>query len=123
MINNDAQTIRSAAILTNGYVSATIQTVTNASQLNVLVQFTKGSLTSASLKFEYSNDGTTWYQETFEALSGGVSTATAGIHTFDTTGNYQFSLPNSNYQFRVSAIGTGTVTSSSMRIDLQQGNA
>jgi len=58
-------TIRASAILTNSYVAGT--TINNANhedQLIIYVDFTIGSLTSAELKVEFSDDDITYYQET-----------------------------------------------------------
>lgn len=114
--------VRAAAILTNAYVAGTVLSYVNANpalrnQLNLLVDFTIGSLTSVSLKVEYSHDGTNYYQETFEAISAGVSTLSLGVYTIAVTGKYTINIPIKAAYIKVSSIGTGTVTSSSLQID------
>lgn len=114
--------IRAAAILTTSYVAATVIGPTTGApalrnQMNLLVKFTVGSLTSCEIKVEYSHDGTTYYQDTFESISGGTSTLSLGNYTFTSTGNYVISLPIKFNYVKVSAKGTGTVTSSSLLLD------
>lgn len=128
--------VRSAAILTGSYVAGNVigpkgTAGTNAAdanpirgnQLILLVDFTIGSLDDAQIKVEFSHDGTTYYQETFSAVSSGVSTETLGVHKFTATGKYRIAIPIKDANIRVSAIGTGTATSSSMKIDAILGTA
>lgn len=114
--------VRTAAILTTSYVAGTVLNPFNATpalrnQLNLLIQFTVGSLTSAEVKVEFSHDGVTYFQDTFESISGGSSTLSLGNYTFSSTGNYTISLPIKFNYIKVSAKGTGTVTSSSLTVD------
>lgn len=124
----NAYNIRASAILTTSYVAGTILAPNSASgnvvanpsqqnQLELLVKFTIGSLTDAQIKIEFSTDGVTYYQETFSAISAGVDTLTLGIHKMTTTGNYRISTPIKDNYIKISAIGTGTVTSSLLQID------
>jgi len=113
--------IRAAAILTGSYFAGTVLDFKNANpalrnQLNLLVQFTIGSLTTAEIKVEYSHDGTTYFQETFESISSGISTTTLGVYQLSATGNYVISIPIKFSYIKVSAKGTGTATGSSMTI-------
>lgn len=114
--------IRSAAILTNGYVAGTVLGPTNGNpsaynQLVIYWSFTIGSLTSGELKVEFSHDGTTYYQETFSAVAGATSTDVSGIHTVTTTGNRRISIPIKDNYVKISVQGTGTVTSSSATVN------
>ena len=114
--------VRASAILTNSYVPGTVLNYTNANpalrnQLNILVNFTKGLITSAEIKVEYSSDGVNFFQDTFEAISAGTSTLSLGEYTIAATGNYIISIPIKAAYIRISAKGTGTVTSSLMEID------
>ena len=114
--------IRSAAILTTGYVAGTVLSPTNGypakyNQLIVLADFTIGSLTDAQLKIEFSHDGTTYYQESFSSISGGTDTVSAGVHKFTASGKYRIAIPIKDNYIKISVIGTGTVTSSSMTVD------
>ena len=113
--------IRSAAILTTGYVAGTVLNYSNANpalrnQLNLLVKFTIGSLTDARIKVEFSHDGSTYFQDTFELISGTTSTLSLGEYVLTGTGNYVISIPIKFSYIKVSAKGTGTVTSSSLAI-------
>ena len=107
--------------MTNAYVAATdIDAADNVSlynQLILLIKFTIGSLTDLDIKVEFSHDGTTWYQETFENISGAESTESLGHHTYAATGNYVLAVPLKYNKIRVSAIGNGTVTSSLLQLD------
>lgn len=117
--------VRSAAILTSSYVAGTVigptseggLTPSQGNQLIVYVSFTIGSLTSGELKVEFSNDGSTYYQQTFTSVSGGTSTATIGNYTWTATGNYRFEIPIKDAYIKISVKGTGSVTSSSMTVD------
>jgi hypothetical protein len=120
--------IRSAAILTNAYVAGTTlgaETTTTLSQPNeynqlvLLISLTKGSLTSAEVKVEFSPDNTTYYQETAEKVDTATGIATDAVieHQFTATGNYRLAIPCTDRYIKVSAKGTGTVTSSSMTIN------
>lgn len=111
--------VRAAAILTTGYVAGTV--IDNAygyNQLDILWKFTLGSLTSGELKVEFSIDnGTSYYQDTNAAVSAGTTTVTLNEYTQTATGNYRISIPISARLVKISAKGTGTVTSSSCKID------
>lgn len=112
-------TVRAAAILTGSYVAGTvIENKGRSNTLDILAAFTIGSLTDAQIKVEYSTDGTTYYQEAGSAYSAGVSTEALEAHKIAATGNYQFriAIPNVPY-IKISSIGTGTATSSSLAIN------
>ena len=111
--------VRAAAILTNGYVAGTvIERARPFDYLQLLVDFTIGSLTSLDIIVEFSNDnGTTWFQQTATTYTGGVTTAVANNYAITATG--KLALPPIQImadQIRVSAHGTGTVTGSSAAI-------
>lgn len=125
--------VRSAAILTGSYVAGTILAPTSESgeasanpsaynQLILYVSFTIGSLTNADIKVEFSHDGSTYYQETFSNISSGTDTMTVGIHRFGATGNFRIEIPIKDNYIKISAIGNGTATGSSMKIDAVLGN-
>lgn len=114
--------VRAAAILTGSYVAGTVLSPFNGNpalrnQLNLLIDLTIGSLTSAEVKIEWSHDGVTYFQDTFESIAAGTSTLSLGNYTIASTGTYTLSLPIKFSYIRVSAKGTGTVTSSSMTIN------
>lgn len=112
--------VRAAAILTNAFVAGTVlgptERLEDYEQLVILVSFTIGSLTTCEVKLEFSNDGVTYYQETFEDLAGTNATASLGQHQYSATGNYTIERPIKFRYVRVSAQGTGTVTSSSLTL-------
>lgn len=124
--------VRSAAILTNAFVAGTILAPNDVTgnknanpsgenQLIVYVKFTLGSLTDGQVKIEFSHDGTNFYQESFSSISAGVDTVSLGAHKFTASGNYRIAVPIKDNFIRISAIGTGTVTSSSMTVDATLG--
>lgn len=116
------ETIRAAAILTTSYVAGTVLGPLTGgnpalrNQLNLMVDFTIGSLTSAEIKVEYSLDGTNWHQETFEAITGATAVMSLGVYQLSATGKYVISIPIKFAYIRVSSKGTGTVDDSSLAI-------
>lgn len=114
--------VRSAAILTDAYVAGTI--LTDCESYNALfidAYFTIGSLTNAILKVEFSEDGTNYTQETHNSVTTSVNTHTAGTHLIAATGNYSIYVPLSAKYVKISSIGTGTATSSSLKVDVRLG--
>lgn len=122
-------TVRAAAILTNGFVAGTVlggglDLVEGQNQLVIYIAFTIGSLNDGRIKVEFSPDNTTWYQETEAAtLTAGVLADTNVVHAYAAAGNYRISVPIKDRYIRISAIGTGTVTDSSMAITAVIGTA
>jgi len=116
------KSVRSAAILTNSYVAGTtIENVHDMNQLNILVSFTIGSLTTGDIKVEFSHDNTTFYQQATISVSSGVITTSLANYAFGATGNYTLDIPIQARFIKISAKGTGTVTSSTMTIDATVG--
>ncbi len=122
--------LRSSAILTTSYVAADViggdvsqqHVVRGSNQLIILADFTIGSLTSLELKVETSIDGLSWYQESFGSISAGTDTVSLGEHTNTATGKYRIPIPVNEPYIRISAKGTGTVTSSLLQLDAIIGN-
>lgn len=138
--------IRDAAILTTSYVIGNIiGKVPNTlaanpptpiyiggpvgllNQLILYVDFTKGSLTTAELIVEFNNDCTDdngWYQETEDdiAASTGIITERNVVRQFGASGKYRIPIKINDQFIRVSIKGTGTVTSSSAKINAIIGN-
>ena len=82
-MNQDFTTksVRAAAILTGSYVAGTvIDTGGIYNQVLLNVVYTKGSLTSAEIKIEFSSDNLTFYQETNPSVSTGTTTETLAEH-------------------------------------------
>lgn len=120
-VTYEQKTIRSAAILTNAYVAGTVITdLEQKNQMGLCVDFTIGSLTDLRVKVEYLV-GNTYYQETFSAVSAGVSTDTLGEHKIAATGKYYIPIPIKCSAVKVSFKGTGTVDGSSVSAELVYG--
>lgn len=111
------KSVRSAAILTNSYVAGNV--IDNANSYNTMqlfVDFTVGSLTDCQIKIEFSIDGTDYYQHSYDSIAAGVNSITPSVIKLTATGKPVYTLPiNANY-IKISAIGTGTVTTSSLKI-------
>jgi hypothetical protein len=112
-------TVRAAAILTTGYVAGTV--LEGCEKFNVLslnYDFTVGSLTDCQIKVEVSTNGTDYYQLVSDSITAGVNTV-AGL-VYKLTGTLKGATTplsiNTKY-IKISAIGTGTVTDSSLKID------
>lgn len=125
MIENDKTAIFSAltALDSSVYTAGTVTPVPNASQLNISLVYTKGDETSVQVKCEFSPDGTNWYQQTSEEISGGVASAYLQTHSYAATGNYMISTPASTYKFRISVKCTGGTPTGTLAASLQRGNA
>ena len=115
--------VRSSAILTGSYVAGTVVDLLidrvqqeYATQMIATINFTKGSLTSAEYKFEFSSDQETWGQETAGSVATGTITDTLAEHTIAATGVYDIPVPVGKRYVRISAKGTGTATGSLMSI-------
>lgn len=110
--------VRSAAILTNSYVAGDVlEGCEKYNALSLLIDFTKGSLTDAQIKVEVSADGTNYYTMLADSVSAGVNTVAGLVYklTVNTAGSTTPLAINNKY-IKISAIGTGTVTSSSLAI-------
>lgn len=115
--NYISKVIRSAAILTGSYVAGTtLEDLQSQDKLVLLVDFTKGSLTTAEIKIEYSHDGSNWFQESAKSTSGGTVTETLVEHQLSASGKYNIPLDMKARYAKVSAKGSGTATGSSLAI-------
>ena len=120
----DKQEIRASAVLTDAYVATTKQEIVDVNQLVLYVDFTIGSLTSAEMKIEFSNDDSSWFQEASQVSGGsGLFTLNPLVRKFDATGKKRIAIPVTDRYVRVSVKGTGTVTDSLMAIELQLGSS
>lgn len=114
----ELKSVRTSAILTNAYVAGTVlKDCENKNQLILYVDFTLGSLTSVSLKIEFSPDGDNYYQESLGTILANDITEAGVTHTLTATGKVAIALPIKCSYIKVSAIGTGTVTNSLLAID------
>ncbi len=112
------EAIRASLILTDTYVAGTvIDLKTKYDKIALLLDFTKGSLTTAEIKIEFSPDNTNWYQEVSSSASGGTITDTLVEHQIGATGKYRLVLKTLDRYMRVSVKGTGTMTNSLMKVD------
>ena len=117
MNNYEPRSVRDAAILTTSFVAGTlIEDVKQNNQLVLLVDFTKGSLTTAEIKLEFSDDGTNFYQEASSSVAAGVDSLSALERQLDADASIAIYVPIKAAIIRVSAKGTGTVTGSEMAI-------
>lgn len=124
--------VRSAAILTGAYVAGTTLSGTSnnedknlagMNQLMVLIDFTIGSLTDGRVKIEFSADGTNFYQEVFQSIAADVDTMSLGYHKMTASGSYRLPVEIKDRFIKISAIGTGDTTGSSMTINAAIGIA
>lgn len=121
------KTLRSSLVLTNSYVASTQLDIGNANAVMVLTNFTKGSLTNAMLRFDTSEDASTWFPCELErngavTASGDEAQANelATVHVLTPSGasaTYAHMLRADKgavlgQYFRARILGTGTVTSS-----------
>jgi hypothetical protein len=110
--------IRASLILTDAYVAGTVLDLSaKYDKIALLIDFTKGSLTTAEYKIEFSPDNTNWYQETASVITTGVSADTLVSHQIDATGKYRILIPVVDRYMKVSVKGTGTMTNSLMKVD------
>jgi len=111
--NRKSRTVRTAAVLTTAYVASAAIPIGNNNQVILLCAFTKGSSDGVKFKVEFSEDNSTWYQETDQSLSSSLVTHTVIERTEVATNNFQVSIPLLSAFYRVSskAITTGTGTS------------
>lgn len=119
--SNYSVTVRASAILTGSYVPSTSISSTDANQLLFDVGVVNGSLTSVSMKVEFSNDGITWFSDAYSNNASGTTSSTEWqvpalerVYTL-TTGNYAIPVPAyRSPNVRASFRGNGTPTSSSL---------
>ena len=116
--------VRSSLILTDTYVAGTVIEIPESfNQLNLLVDFTKGDLTTCELKIEYSLDGLGYYQKNTVSYSDGIATLEPLEYQMDTTRKAVIEV-NVKYKYaKVWIKGTGTVTNSLAAITAVVGNA
>ena len=122
----EKKVLRASAVLTGSYVAvthgpqggSTANDPVENSKFVLLIGFTKGSLDSMELKVEFSDDDSTYYQETnASGPVAGESTLTQNTYTIEASGNYVLDLDITTRYVKVSVIGTGTVTNSLLTLD------
>jgi hypothetical protein len=124
-------TVRSAAILTTSYVGSSSIAGQYQNQLVCLVSLTfDAAQTSAEVKFQFSNDDSTWFDEaerqstTVTAASGldeAIGLVYSKIYQVNDTSKLVLSAPFMAKYARVAIKGQGTLTSSSATISCYAG--
>ena len=111
-------TIREADPLTTSYITSDSFNIQGANQLQLLISFIKGESNGCRLKMEFSEDETTWYQESMVSEFPAVNDVkhTPITRKVEDSVNLVLSLPISASFFRIStqAIISGTDTSLSI---------
>lgn len=111
-------TVRESAPLTTSYVSSDSFNIQGANQLQLLVSFIKGESDGCRLKIEFSEDESTWYQESMvsEFPAANDVKHTPITRKVENSANLVLSLPISASFFRISvqAVMSGTDTSLSI---------
>lgn len=117
-----SSTIRSAAILTTGYVTGSAIQIDDRNQLNLLISYTKGSSTGCKIKVEVRyEDSTKWYRtQTASVDASGNVTLKDATYIRATSGNIVIDIPVSYYECRVSVLASGSGTGTSMSIVLSE---
>ena len=117
--------VRSSAILTNSPVTHNIpeedgtkKDVSGANEISWMFYYTKGSLTSLTIKVEKSTDGSHWVPETVSNFNNSpITLDQTGTFTTTHDGNFVLSYPLSARFARVTVTGVDTLTSSLLAID------
>lgn len=115
---------RAGAAVTTSYVAGNVIDAWKYDQLIIFLSNTKASLTSTEFIVEFSPDGTNWYQESAESISGGTATDRELAHTIVAANQsasaqgYRFAIPITDRYIRISVKGTGTVAASSVSLDV-----
>jgi len=112
---------RTAAALTTSYVETNSVPISGFKSIIIEISVTKGSLTSFEMQLFVSDDNSTFYQETTEAVSGGTITLSDGVYSkslSSATENFFVKLTiNSEYvMFKVKGTGTATGSSCAMKV-------
>lgn len=123
-----SRVIRPSAVLTASYVFTTGVDVRSCNQAALLVDFTKGSLTTGEIKAQGSQDGTTWYDIPFSNTTAGTTSSNeflaplrVYVHQMDASSTHIVYVPLVLKWFRIGYKGTGTVTNSLGAVTLVAG--
>ena len=115
--------IRAAAVLTNAYVAADTIEAGNYKKIIVYVDFTKGSLTSLDIKAEWADTpGGTFRAEPTESNNAGVITSFNTTWNYTADANRPIKLSVQDRFLKISAIGNGTLTGSSLTLTAKGAN-
>ncbi len=115
--------LRSSAILTNNYVSTDYIVLYGHTDIGLLVELTKGSLTSVEYKLWFSYNGVDWFQQMTMIKTATTRTLASSNQTIDISGLgatilFYTSLPNRADYFKLDIKGTGTVSGSLCAVNL-----
>ena len=112
------ENLRTAAVLTGAYVYTTSKVSESFDVITLDIVFVIGSLTSAEIVIEFSQDDATWFQQAFVAdPSGGFRAISVSPMQMTASGSYSISFTPYHKYCRIGIKGTGTVTDSSASID------
>lgn len=107
---------RAAAALTTSYVYTEKIDCSMRNQLCLYIDYTKGSSDSAEILVEFSEDGTNWYSETFQAVSTTTETDHIGVHTMTVAGSRRLMIPIMDRYVRFGCKATTSGTGTSMKL-------
>lgn len=113
-------TVREDAILTTGFVATNHWDMANYSYGALYFKITQGSLTELQWYVEYSIDGTTWYRQLAEQVSLTDIENAEPPNSLPLSGdaNRVKVVPNLGRYMRLQVKGVGTVTASSLQVDI-----
>lgn len=120
------QIVRASSQPTASYVAGTvIEHVHLRNQLMLYVDVTIGTATSVSVKIEFSDDNTNWYQETAEVIDAttGIITHTAVERRWTANAAQRVAIPTLDKYIKISTKGTGTLTTTTVGIKAITGRA
>lgn len=91
--------------LTIPNVASEVMNIQGANQVQLLIGFTKGNSAGCRLKIEFSEDQTTWYQESMVSAFPVENEVESKLvmRRINETGNYVISIPVSASYLKVSA--------------------
>jgi len=120
------KTIREVSIPTGAWVASdVIEKKYLKNQLVLCVQVVIGTATSVDLKVEFSDDGVTYFQRTIATENGatGIISYTLATDRFPASGNYTVEIPIKYQYIRISVMGVGVLTTTTVGIDAITGIA
>jgi hypothetical protein len=110
-------------LLDTDVLATSVTSVGGNTQGTLFIDFTKGSLTSVTIKIYGSYMGnptaTDWYQETEETSSSGVLTLNPLSIVVTATSRYEWHFPIGALRAaKITVLTTGTVTSSALKLSV-----
>ena len=121
-ISLKSETIRAAAALTTSFVASTVYQIDAGNQLEINGWFTVGSSSGCHIKIEFSENKTTWVQESYTTIINGIVTHTPFVRRILTTGDVKMSIPVLSTWYRVSVKAMTSGTNTSLTLVAVQGN-